>query len=84
MHPLRAMQFIKMKPPTGLTDSHKWSKEFNDFISCCLKVNPDDRLTAKELLQHPFILTKSKGISLLSELVANSMDAIDAYRSDYN
>ena len=37
------------------------------------------RPTAKELLLDPFI-AKSKGIALLSELVANSMDKIEDFR----
>ncbi|XP_020578683.1 mitogen-activated protein kinase kinase 5-like [Phalaenopsis equestris] len=35
-------------PPTA-------SKEFRSFISCCLQKEPARRLTAPQLLQHPFI-----------------------------
>lgn len=32
-----------------------FSPEFRDFIQCCLKKNPDDRSTCKELLKHRFL-----------------------------
>ncbi|KAL6861166.1 hypothetical protein ACP4OV_016866 [Aristida adscensionis] len=35
-------------PPTA-------SPEFRDFIRCCLHKNPANRLTAVQLLQHPFV-----------------------------
>ncbi|KAL6599963.1 hypothetical protein ACP70R_045614 [Stipagrostis hirtigluma subsp. patula] len=35
-------------PPTAST-------EFRGFISCCLHKNPAERLTAAQLLQHPFV-----------------------------
>lgn len=31
------------------------SEHSRDFIMKCLKVNPDDRPSAAELLQHPFV-----------------------------
>jgi len=32
-----------------------WSDEFRDFITSCLKKNPDERLSCNDLLQHPFL-----------------------------
>lgn len=31
------------------------SKDARDFIKQCIRVNPDDRPTAAELLEHPFL-----------------------------
>lgn len=31
------------------------SREAQDFIHLCLKVKPDDRPTAAQLLEHPFV-----------------------------
>ncbi|KAJ0976036.1 hypothetical protein J5N97_018001 [Dioscorea zingiberensis] len=39
------------KPPIPKT----LSKDARDFIKKCVQVNPDDRPTASELLEHPFI-----------------------------
>lgn len=41
---------------------------------------PHDRMNASELLGHSFITKKAKGKGILSELVLNSMDAIEKYR----
>lgn len=32
------------------------SQEAEDFVNCCLRQNPEDRATAKELLHYPWIL----------------------------
>lgn len=82
MHPFRAMYAIQKHPPQGLAKPEKWSEEFNNFIKRCLKVNPQDRPSAEELLTDPFILKSSKMKGVLSELVLNSMEAIDRYRLD--
>jgi serine/threonine protein kinase len=46
---------IPSRPPPKLTDQDKWSKDFNDFITKTLTKLPDQRPTATELLEHPFI-----------------------------
>eukprot|EP01099_Mayorella_cantabrigiensis_P005390 TRINITY_DN430_c0_g1_i2.p1 TRINITY_DN430_c0_g1~~TRINITY_DN430_c0_g1_i2.p1 ORF type:complete len:382 (-),score=92.76 TRINITY_DN430_c0_g1_i2:16-1161(-) len=33
----------------------KWSAEFQDFVGHCLALNPEERWTSKQLLEHPFI-----------------------------
>eukprot|EP00727_Mastigamoeba_balamuthi_P011178 m51a1_g6683 putative snf2-related domain-containing protein (1688) ;mRNA; f:232670-239767 len=48
------MQTIPTNAPPVLKESHKWSKEFNDFISKCLVKDHIKRLNATELLEHPF------------------------------
>ena len=49
-------------------------------MESCLHFNSSERLTARELLTHPFIVKKAKGKAILSELVLNSMDMIEKYR----
>lgn len=61
----------------------KWSKEFNNFISRCLTVDPKRRPTAKELLFDPFIIGKNKGPALLSELVTRSLEDIEKFRQGW-
>ncbi|OMJ92079.1 hypothetical protein SteCoe_5286 [Stentor coeruleus] len=80
IHPVRAMFAIQKSPAQGLTEPHKWSNEFNDFVKKCLTIDPKQRPTAKELLIHSFI-RRNRGPSLLSELVANSMESLERYRS---
>ena len=55
LSPKEVMKQIIKSPPKGLSKKEKWSKEFNNFISCCLKVNRFERPTAEELLKHDFI-----------------------------
>lgn len=42
-----------MAPPTA-------SRDFQDFIACCLKRDPGRRWTASQLLRHPFILNNGQ------------------------
>jgi serine/threonine protein kinase len=44
----------KRDPPT-LKNRENFSNEFNSFIQSCLRKEPQERWTAKELLEHPFI-----------------------------
>eukprot|EP00906_Rhabdomonas_costata_P010522 RCo014765 len=39
----------------GLMEPHKWSPEFNDFIRKCFLKNVEQRPSASDLLQHPWI-----------------------------
>lgn len=38
-----AIKKIPSPPPPTLKEPSKWSIEFKDFISCCLKIDPDER-----------------------------------------
>ena len=67
-------------PPKGLKNKEKWSKEFNDFVEKCLIYEPEKRLSAKELMEHPFINKYNRGSKLIAELVNNSMDDLEFYR----
>lgn len=80
IHPFRAMFAIKNNPPQGLTDPDKWSPEFNNFVRRCLTVDPKSRPPAKDLLNDPFI-TRSGGKNVVKELVQDSLELIEKYRS---
>ena len=67
-------------PPKGLKNKEKWSSEFNDFVEKCLIYEPEKRPSAKELLQHPFILKYNRGNKLIAELINNSLDDLEFYR----
>ena len=78
--PFRAMINIIKNPPRGLSKAEEWSKEFNDFVTKCLTLDPLKRPNSKDLLNHPFIIEKSRGSALISELVANNIHEINQYR----
>ncbi|CAL0320277.1 unnamed protein product [Lupinus luteus] len=48
------MEAIVEKPPPS-APCDQFSPEFCSFISSCLQINPRDRLSAQDLVRHPFI-----------------------------
>ncbi|KAA8495711.1 Serine/threonine-protein kinase 3 [Porphyridium purpureum] len=55
VHPFRALFLIPQGPPPSLSAPQGWSDEFVDLVSCCLHMDPSERKSAAELLQHPFL-----------------------------
>ncbi|KAM4692234.1 serine/threonine-protein kinase 4 [Rhinophrynus dorsalis] len=76
IHPMRAIFMIPSNPPPTFRKPELWSKKFIEFINQCLVKNPEQRSSATELLQHPFIKT-AKGVSILKHLINEAMDAKD-------
>lgn len=68
IHPMRAIFMIPSRDPPTLTEKSNWSDMMHDFVSCCLTKNPNNRLSAVLLLQHPFILN-AKDCSVLHDLL---------------
>ncbi|KAL8576294.1 hypothetical protein ACOMHN_006217 [Nucella lapillus] len=58
MHPMRVLIKIHKSDPPTLDRPRKWSKEFVDFVTKCLKKDPKQRPSAAELLEHPFLRSK--------------------------
>ncbi|XP_068120673.1 serine/threonine-protein kinase 4-like [Hyperolius riggenbachi] len=74
IHPMRAIFMIPSNPPPTLRKPELWSKQFIDFINQCLVKNPEQRASATELLQHPFVKT-TRGTSILLHLINEAMEA---------
>ncbi|CAF0868970.1 unnamed protein product [Didymodactylos carnosus] len=64
---------IRQGEPPTLSEIKKWSAEFSNILSCCLKRDPNQRLTTTELKQHPFVInskTNQPVLYLLEEYKA--------------
>jgi len=79
---LRVIFLIPARDPPKLQKPDKWSTEFNEFLSVCLQKNPHDRPSAKELMNHPFILRGIKKQSLLKDLVQETLPALQKAREE--
>ena len=77
IHPMKVLFMIPTMDPPVLDGN--FSPRFVNFVSCCLQKAPQDRPTASELLQHPFI--GSAGLtSLLTKLL--DRNAFDGQQHD--
>ncbi|XP_034982033.2 serine/threonine-protein kinase 3 isoform X1 [Zootoca vivipara] len=73
IHPMRAIFMIPTNPPPTFRKPELWSDEFTDFVKKCLVKNPEQRATATQLLQHPFI-KNAKPVSILRDLITEAME----------
>uniref|UniRef100_A0A3B3DFM3 non-specific serine/threonine protein kinase n=1 Tax=Oryzias melastigma TaxID=30732 RepID=A0A3B3DFM3_ORYME len=73
IHPMRAIFMIPTNPPPTFRNPDLWSENFRDFVSQCLVKNPENRATATQLLQHPFIKS-AKPNSILKSMITDAME----------
>jgi serine/threonine-protein kinase 24/25/MST4 len=79
IHPMRVLFMIPRENPPQL-DEH-FSKPMKEFVSLCLRKNPAERPSAKDLLKHRFIKNARKTSKLLERIrerpkfAAKRMDA---------
>ncbi|KAL3494572.1 kinase-like domain-containing protein [Aspergillus germanicus] len=66
IHPMKVLFLIPKNPPPTLQG--EYSRTFKNFVELCLRRDPRERPTAKELLEHPFI-KRAKKTNYLTELI---------------
>ncbi|KAJ5554286.1 hypothetical protein N7513_004245 [Penicillium frequentans] len=66
IHPMKVLFLIPKNPPPTLNGN--FSKSFKQFVELCLRRDPKERPSAKELLEHPFI-KRAKRTTYLTELI---------------
>ncbi|XP_008285027.1 STE20-like serine/threonine-protein kinase isoform X2 [Stegastes partitus] len=71
MNPMRVLLKIAKSEPPTLMHPSRWSPEFNDFLRKALDKNVDNRWSAPQLLQHPFV-TSVTDSRPLRELIAEA------------
>ncbi|XP_061204248.1 serine/threonine-protein kinase 10-A-like [Neopsephotus bourkii] len=77
LNPLRVLLKITKSQPPTLRHPKRWSEDFKDFLRRSLQKSPEERWSASQLLQHPFVMGTS-GKRPLQELVAKARAAAAA------
>ncbi|KAF1995372.1 Pkinase-domain-containing protein, partial [Amniculicola lignicola CBS 123094] len=72
--PLRALWLIATNGTPTIKEEHTLSPVFRDFLGFSLKVDPDKRASAHDLLVHPFIQT-AEPLQTLAPLVLSARKA---------
>ncbi len=69
---MKVLMMTLQKPPPVLEPEHaaKFSDKYKDFVACCLKKDPSERLTSAELLKHPLFAKGVEKPGDLEDLIA--------------
>uniref|UniRef100_A0A3B3D774 non-specific serine/threonine protein kinase n=1 Tax=Oryzias melastigma TaxID=30732 RepID=A0A3B3D774_ORYME len=80
MNPMRVLLKIAKSEPPTLMQPSRWSPEFSDFLRKALDKNVDNRWSAPQLLQHPFVASVCDSkplLGLIAEAKAEVTEEIE-------
>lgn len=77
---LRVIFLIPSREPPSFKEPAKWSKEFNDFVTTCLKKDPTKRLTSNEILKHSFVQKAKDTESIIKKIVVENIEELNKAR----
>lgn len=77
--PMKALFQIPYRPPPTLKEPGKWSNNFADFLSKCLQINPAQRWSYEQLLNHPWLSIVPANYDILKTMVADYLEAKRLY-----
>ena len=88
IHPMRAIFMIPSRDPPTLQTPNKWSADMIDFLSKCLVKDPTKRMSADELLVHPFVKIEVEKLKvnggkspILMDLVNTCLPLMEDFRA---
>ncbi|MGH0127874.1 UNVERIFIED_CONTAM: hypothetical protein FKN15_018738 [Acipenser sinensis] len=85
LNPMRVLLKIAKSDPPSLDVPSKWTPEFKDFLKKSLDKNPENRPSAVQLLEHPFVckVNSNKPVrELVAEAKAEVMEEIEDNREE--
>ena len=81
IHPMKVLFLIPKNPAPVLEGN--FSKDFKDFVHKCLRKEPKERPSARDLLKHPWV-RKAKRTAYLTELIERHERWQATHREDRN
>lgn len=79
IHPMKVL-FLIPKNPAPILEGN-FSREFKDFVLRCLRKEPRERPSARDLLKHPWI-RRAKRTAYLTELIERHERWVATHRED--
>jgi len=78
--PMKVLMMVLSKPPPSIQkadlENKRFSKDFDDFIKCCLQKESSKRYSATKLLDHKFITKHAKKAEWMKENLVEKLPTL--------
>jgi serine/threonine protein kinase len=75
LHPMRVLYLIPTYASPTLKEKGLWSQEFHEFLSLCLEKDCEKRLSATQLLNHPFVAYNANRKMVVQSFIERAREA---------